>query len=150
MRLKAFKLFFLALLIAGVFNRLPSTALNPTDSTSEQYLLNHGHSEELIRMINLQKERTEGNATVSSQSENKFKKFFKNLWFEQDLTLPVTDFGYNNIKSVETDKNLFSKDLTEPVKDHVYTPIKDFVKKDKKNAKPDEININDVKVREAE
>jgi len=142
MRLKVFRLFFLSLLIGVAFNNLPSKALTPTDPTSEKYLIEHGHSKEIVRMINLQKDRIEGKVLTAPVSENKFKKFFKNIWFYQDVTMPITDFGYSEIKSPETEKELFSKDLTEP--------IKDFVKKNKKDVKSNEINVNDVKVRESE
>ena len=98
-------------------------------------------------MINLQKARTEGVVEIPSKSENKFKKFFKNIWFEQDLTMPVTDFGYNDIKTVETDSKLFSEDLTQPIQNFINKNKKD--KKDVKSVE-NEFNIKDVKVRAAE
>jgi len=139
MHLKAFRLLFLALLIGGAVYSLPSKALAPTEPTSEKYLIDHGHSQEIIRMINLQKERTEGKVVVPSKSEGKIKKFFKNVWFEQDLTLPVTDFGYAQTKSAETGKSTIP-----PAVKSIKSKYID------KNKDSKEINVNDVKVRETE
>lgn len=139
MRLRAV-LVFVSIIAIGIFNNLPSAALTPTEPTSEKYLIDHGHSPEVIRMINLQKERTEGKAVTPSRSQNKIKKFFKNIWFEQDLTMPGSDFGYNDIKTVETDKSVIPPAI-ESVKSKI---IKD------KNKDPNEININDIKIRKTE
>jgi len=139
MHLKAFRLLFLALLIGVVVYSLPSKALDPTEPTSEKYLINHGHSQEIIRMINLQKDRTEGKILIPSKSHGKLKKFLKNVWFEQDITLPTNDFGYGEIKSIETDKSTIP-----PVVKSIKSKYID------KNKESKEININDVKVRETE
>jgi hypothetical protein len=123
MGLRATGLFLLTLLVLG-FNNLPTKALEPNETTSEKYLLDHGHSAEIVRMINLQKERAEG-IPPRSKSESHIKKFFKNLWYEQDATMPATDFGYNKVKTVETDK------FTLPVKN--FLPKKIDKKEDIKN-----------------
>ena len=73
MFLKAFRLLLSSLLIAVVVYSFPSKALSPTEPTTEKYLLDHGHSPEVVRMINLQKERAEGNTPVPSKSECKIK-----------------------------------------------------------------------------
>jgi len=130
---------FVSLIVVGIFNNPPALALNPTECTSEKYLINHGHSQEIIRMINLQKERTEGKLTEASKSQNKIKKFFKNIWFEQDVTLPVNDFGYNVINTVETNKSSIPPTL-EAIKAKY---------KQNQNKDSAEIYINDVKVRDA-
>lgn len=135
MRLKAF-LVFISVIAVGVSNINSASALSPTEPTSEKYLLDHGHSQEIVRMINLQKDRTEGKAYVVQKRDNQVKRFFRNLWFEQDLTLPTTDFGYNDIHVVETDKSVIPPAI-ESIK------AKYNQKKDTK-----EININDVKIRE--
>ncbi len=103
MRIKAF-LLFLSVLLVMVLNCPPSKALTPADITSEKYLIDHGHSKEIVRMINLQKERDEGKASPTSKSQGRAKKFLKNLWYEQDVTLPTKDFGYNDVKTVETEQ----------------------------------------------
>lgn len=144
MFLRTVRLFILVLSIL-FFNILSSKAISPTDPTSEKYLIDHGHSPELVRMINLQKARTEG-SIPTPQRHNKFVKFFKNLWFDQDLTEPITDFGYNTITTPETAKELLSPDLTVPVKNYMDERKKD--KEAKKEVKSNEININDIKVRE--
>jgi len=130
---------FVSLMLVGIFN-YPAWAIGQTEGTSEKYLENHGHSKEIIRMINLQKERTEGNVVEVSQRESKFKKFIKNLWFEKDATLPVSDFGYSAIDSVET-----SKSSIPPTVKTIKTKYKQKHKKDS-----NEININDIKIRETE
>ena len=141
MHLKAFRLLFLTLLIGGAVYSFPSKALDPTEPTSEKYLINHGHSQEIVRMINLQKDRTEGKVLVPSKSEGKIKKFFKNVWFEQDLTMPATDFGYNDIHSIETNKST--------IPPAVKSIKSKYIDKNKDNESK-EININDVKVRTTE
>ena len=143
MRLKAFRLLCLNLLIAGVVYSFPSKALDPTEPTSEKYLIDHGHSQEIIRMINLQKERTEGKIAVPSKSQGRLKKILKNLWFEQDLTMPITDFGYNDIKTVETNKSAIPPAI-KSIKSKYDQKYK------KKSEENNEVNINDIKVREAE
>ncbi len=134
---------FLVLLMTLVINNLPVKALAPTDATSEKYLIDHGHSPEIVRMINLQKERIEGNSGVRSESQNKFKKFLKNLWFEQDMTMPLTDFGYNKVTTVETDKSKVIPAVENSIKN-----IKNKMKKESKKEDYNEVKINDIKVRE--
>ena len=134
-------LVFVSIIAIGILNNSPSGALTPTDPTSEKYLIDHGHSQEIVRMINLQKERTEGKVATPSQSQNKIKKFFKNIWFEQDLTMPGTDFGYSNIKTVETDKSIIPSTVE---------LINSKIKEKCKNKDPNEININDIKIRKTE
>lgn len=130
-------------MLIGIYNNLPAFAMERTDCTSEKYLIDHGHSPEIIRMINLQKARTEENVPVQPP-ENKIKKFLKNLWFAQDLTMPSSDFGYSTVNTVETQKDLLPKDLTVPVQKYMD-------EKNKNKNKPDdkEIMINDVKVRDS-
>lgn len=151
MRLKIYWI-FLSVMIIGAFSLASSavTPLTPEDPTSETYLLNHGHSQEIVRMINLQKARTEGNISTPLKSEGKCKKFFKNLWYAQDLTLPTSDFGYNDIKAVETGEDLDQKaiNLVHKVKKTSFKSA-DLEHKKNKDVKSDEININHVQVREA-
>jgi len=143
MRLKAF-LVVISLIAVGFSNSCPSSALTPYEPTSEKYLIDHGHSKEIVRMINLQKDRTEGNLVDPPKSQNKFKKFFKNIWFEQDFTMPVTDFGYNDIKSVETDKSKIP-----PAVNRVKAKIIDL-KNGENSDDNNEVNINDIKIRVTE
>jgi len=147
MHLKIFKLFLLILLVGGTLNILPAKALDPTEATSEKYLIDHGHSPEVVRMINLQKERAEGKTTVTPpKPEGKIKKFIKNIWFEQDTTMPLTDFGYSNVKTVETDKSLIPatiQAIKSKLQNNSSTPNNTKGSRD-----PNEVNINDVKVRE--
>lgn len=138
MRIKVF-LIFISIITLGICGNIPSNAMEPTDCTNEKYLLDHGHSKEIVRMINLQKDRTEGKAVVAPKSEWKIKKFFKNIWFEQDLTLPVNDFGFNDIKTTETDKL-----PTIPKIKHKDKKPKNEIKENADNV----LNINDIKIRE--
>lgn len=142
MRLKAF-LVFISIISIGIFNNLPSSALSPTDPTSEKYLLDHGHSKEIVRMINLQKDRTEGKAVVAPKSQGKIKKFFKNLWYEQDVSMPVTDFGFNEIKSPET-----AKDINLP-KNVKWPTLKRKAENQEQEDNDNIIIIDEVKVRES-
>jgi len=160
MRLKAFKSVLLTFLIGAGLCSFQAKAMEPTDCTSEKYLIDHGHSPEIVRMINLQKERTEGNInnTKRSKSQNKFMKVLKNLWYEEDLTLPINDFGYNNITTVETDKAFGQKiidtkntviDAGIKVKDTTQKAA-DYIRKDKnKKTDSEELNINNIIIRES-
>ena len=138
MRLKIFLVLISAVAI-GNFNSSTSFALGPVDCTSEHYLIDHGHSPELVRMINLQKDRTEGKAVALSKPHGKIVKFLKNLWFEQDATLPLTDFGYNEVKSPEA-----SKSTIPPTVDLIKSKY-DQIRNDKKDS--NEIDIKNVNVR---
>lgn len=107
-------LIFISAVVIGIFNSSSVFALEETDATSEKYLIDHGHSKEIIRMINLQKSRAEGNMKVEIKENKWYGKLFKNLWYEQDVTLPITDFGHRDVKTPETDlvpvpKKVFSK-----------------------------------------
>jgi len=118
---------FIALLTVISFLAISTTeaaSLVTSEASSEKYLYEHGHSKDLIRMINIQKDRTESNTDEAlrpkSEHQGPFKKLLKNLWFEKDITLPLSDFGHDEIETPETDRfvspvNMFkSKDIQEP------------------------------------
>jgi len=90
-------IFFTALLICGL-NNLISMAETSSDSsdidhyTDTVYLQNHGHSQELIRMVTLQKARAE-EKQYNPQNVNKIKKFFTNLLVDPNFTDPINTFG---------------------------------------------------------
>jgi len=130
MCLKTIKVLLLIISIGGFLHDLPAKALEPMDATSDEYLINHGHSPEIVRLINLQKERTEGKGVTHTVSEGKVKKFFKNIWFEQDLTMPLNDFGYNEVKTVETNQSEVI-----PKIDKTYNDIKNWGKTPKDELK---------------
>ena len=158
MRLKTFKLVLLTLLLGTSINNFPAKAMEPTECTTEQYLLDHGHSPEISRMVTLQKERAEGKVHKRTQSENKFKKVLKNLWYEEDATLSIKDFGYNDIHSVETDKDFGPKiidtknavlNVQAKVIDAAHKTA-DYIKKDKNKPvdSSNEVNVSDLKAKE--
>lgn len=72
--------------------------LSTQEADSPEYLLNHGHSPEVVRMIQVQERRTIGKETKSS---NRLVKFMKNLYHERDFTLSLTDFGQSPVSSAE-------------------------------------------------
>lgn len=94
-------IFFTALLICGL-NNLISIAETSSDSsdaayyTDAAYLQNHGHSDDLIRMINLSKARAE-DKQYNTKNDNKIKKFFTNLLIDPDITDPIYMFGDTKI-----------------------------------------------------
>lgn len=88
-------------LSAVCFAQQHKPTLNINDLDSKDYILNHGHSPEIVRMINLQKERTEPDARKVKKN-NRFVKFLKNLYYERDLSMPVRDFGNNRISTPES------------------------------------------------
>lgn len=82
-----------------------SSALGVTESSSKEYLINHGHSQETVRMIELQQKRT-----LTSDEEintnNKFMKIFKNLFYSKNILLPSRDFGHNHIITPESPRQI--------------------------------------------
>ena len=137
--------------IASVFfNIASSLALGETDSTSEEYLINHGHSQEAIRLINLQRKRVEGNTDIKVENNSFFKKFLKNLWFEKDASLYNADFGHRKIKTAETKKFYFEKDTNAAIIDQECkkTPESKVEVEPEADTETNEILINDIKIRE--
>lgn len=93
-------------LIFCMFISLGANALKSTDITKEQYLINHGHSDDMVRMVEIQKSRLEPEKPEHKKFETKsrFVKFFKNIFYEKDLTMPLEDFGQDRIRTVESPK----------------------------------------------
>jgi hypothetical protein len=77
-----------------------SAKLGVEEITSEEYILNHGHSKEISRMIK-QQERTITAEEPNVVQNGRFKKIWKNLFYERDLTLPTKDLGRNVISTPE-------------------------------------------------
>lgn len=98
--------FFKYLLFAVCFSILVSfsfvnaKSLTPDEVTSKDYIINHGHSPEVYRLIEIQEKRTLG--LENSKQKSRPVKFLKNLYYERDLTSPFSDFGYFNIEVPET------------------------------------------------
>jgi hypothetical protein len=126
MKIKIFLLFALIMISTAP---VLAEQMTPSDCTSEKYLIDHGHSPEVIRMINLQKARTQGTEATVITTDNKFVKFWKNLWVEQDVTMPLTDFGASSVKTVETQN----------------VPFTLSPNKNNYNKKNDEIYINEIR-----
>ena len=93
--------YFLLILCVVCLGSFSANALNVTEIDSEEYLLNHGHSKEVVRIINLQEKRA-GGEQKEIENHSKFVKFWRNIFFEKDATLPLKDFGYNDIPTVES------------------------------------------------
>ncbi|HSA06262.1 MAG TPA: hypothetical protein P5556_03710 [Candidatus Gastranaerophilales bacterium] len=90
---------FLGILCGAI--KLPASALGVHEMDSQEYLLNHGHSKEIIRMVDIQERRTLAKET-DDVTNSKFKKFFRNLIYEKDITMPVKDFGFNAVSTPES------------------------------------------------
>lgn len=78
-------------------------AMAPEDSTNSDYLKNHGHSPEMIRLINLQKQRIEQKPVTEEVSRKKAvwdSKPMKTvrMWFRTSDVTMSPDFGDNKIK----------------------------------------------------
>lgn len=141
MRLKA-NIIVSSLLVLGMIS--PVFAMTPEDSTSEKYILDHGHSKEIVRMINLQKSRTEGTGEFEAQKHGQFVNFLRNIWFDQDVSASANEFGCNYIRTVETDKELFPKKEIIEIKSLV------DINKNKKKLDDNEVMINEIRVRDGE
>jgi hypothetical protein len=74
--------------------------LGSDKTVSDEYILNHGHSKEMVRMIN-QQERTIIAEEPNVREDGRLKKIWKNLFYERDLTLPTQDLGRNVISTPE-------------------------------------------------
>ena len=98
-----FLILILCLVILGSFAKMPVNALTQKDAVEEAYFIKHGHSDEIIRMIELQKSRIEPEEKKIKKN-NRFVKFFKNLFYERDITMPLSDFGQDRIITVEAPK----------------------------------------------
>ncbi len=91
---------FICLINQGYAKRLSVEEVD-----SREYLLNHGHSPEVYRLIELQNARILGKKINSEgeeiKSNNKLVKFLKNLYYERDFTLPLYNFGQHPIETPE-------------------------------------------------
>ncbi len=101
--MKKFKTLFLVLCVcisAGAY------ALSPEEANSKEYIYNHGHSPEMIRIMELQKARTEPESPENMEVKptNRFVKFFRNIFYERDATTSVDNFGQESIMSSERPK----------------------------------------------
>ena len=88
-------------LVIGSFAQMPVNALTQNDVVEEEYLIKHGHSDEIVRMMELQKSRLEPEEKKIKKN-NRFVKFFKNLFYERDITMPLVDFGQDRVRTVES------------------------------------------------
>ena len=104
------------LLIGLVVMVMPAFALRTNEVTEEKYLIDHGHSDEIVRMMELQKSRLEINneepikeepktfwGKVGKHMENsRITKFCRNLIYERDVTMPTEKFGQDRVRTVES------------------------------------------------
>jgi hypothetical protein len=103
--MKKFSLVISVTLIIVGLCCISSKAMSPEDSVNGDYLIKHGYSPEMVRLINLQKERIgqEGDtSTDNSLSENiklkdKAKKVIKQMYETSDVTMSP-NFANNRIK----------------------------------------------------
>lgn len=82
---------------------LSADAITQSDQTNAEYLKKQGYSPEIIRLVDMQKTRTDG-TTVSDESSikdslwtTKAKKVVKQMFRMSDVTMSP-DFGNNRIK----------------------------------------------------
>jgi len=71
-------------------------AQSASDFSSEEYLYHHGHSKEVIQLVNLQKARTENTELPAVSRFQPVKSFLKNV-YNADLTVPLKKFGDSKI-----------------------------------------------------
>lgn len=94
-------LFLLMCVVAGF--TLPVNAVTQNDQVNAEYLKKQGYSPELIRLVDLQKTRTDSSTVADENSiqndlwTTKAKSFVKQLFRMNDATMS-TDFGNNKIK----------------------------------------------------
>lgn len=88
--------FVLGLAIAGL-HCLSANALTPQEFSSNQYLDNHGYSPEVIRMVNIQKSRTEDTQLPAVYNYSKVRNLMRNL-YKSNIMYPLTPFGSDKIE----------------------------------------------------
>lgn len=83
---------FVAIASAGIAN-----ALEETQDSNATYLNNHGHSAELIRLVDVQKNRINNNEVKVVKDKHPRKSFFKKLmkWDFTDYEKPFGDRKIN-------------------------------------------------------
>jgi len=94
---------FIALVMIGLCC-ISSKAMSPNDSTSADYLKKHGYSAEMVRLVNVQKDRTEQKEVPAEEKnfkkavwDSKPMKTLKQMFRTSDVTMSP-DFGNNKIK----------------------------------------------------
>ncbi len=110
--MKFVKYSVLALFVGFTCSINPTFAdtLDTEKADSREYLLNYGHSPDVVRMVELQKTRSIG--VCQAEKNNRVMKFLKNLYYERNLTMPLQDFGQSSIETPEAPlirKKLFKR-----------------------------------------
>lgn len=79
-------------------------ALKSNEANQPEYIKKHGHSDEISRIIELQKARLEPEKPehMEVKTSNRFIKFFKNLFYERDISMPLNNFGNQRVRTVES------------------------------------------------
>lgn len=76
---------------------LSSNAITSSDATDQQYLYNHGHSTDVINLVNLQKARAEGKDLPNVNQKNKYTRLIRKIFKEPDDSYALEKFGNNKI-----------------------------------------------------
>jgi len=79
---------------------ISSKAMSPDESTSPDYLKTHGYSQEMVRLVNVQKGRIEQKETVTEEKSTWYNKPVKTLkhWYNASDCTMSPDFGNDKIK----------------------------------------------------
>ncbi len=72
-------------------------AATPGNFLINENLSKYGYSKETIRMVNMQKARSNGKFNEIPPSPGRFKKFLQNLDWDPDITSSVQEFGNRRI-----------------------------------------------------
>lgn len=95
----------LFILLALVVTAVPAfAAISTDDIMSDTYIRNHGHSEEMVRLINLQNNQINGKLPMYKNEDpewytaDKRVNFIRNVFKYFDCGLDVGNFGSDKIK----------------------------------------------------
>lgn len=88
----------IAISIAGIIN-LPSMAeITPAEARSEQYILNHGHSEETARLLNLQHKQITGKQVEPADSQMSWPvRWYRKIFGYFDPAIDDGSFGHTKL-----------------------------------------------------
>lgn len=108
--------YILIVLVVLVSVSASAKVLRTDEAAEEEYLIKHGHSDEIVRLIELQKKRLQpaDESQVVEQEKgfwgkiweaiknSRATKFARNMFYEGDLTMPNEKFGEDRVKTVES------------------------------------------------
>lgn len=89
-------LLLLAVLITGI-NSISAYAIQNTNMSGEDYLINRGYSKALIDLVGMQKQKISGEGVPELSIKARTKKYIKSLIKDPDPSIFTEDFGNRKV-----------------------------------------------------